>query len=122
MTIKKYEDFICARTRVFYAIRGRFSVVMVSPSISCNAESVRQERRNSLDLSLWGFHLAMRAFGDCLWPADCSAFDGVRISCSSGAELLEAVEPVFHDSFFRIIFETTPSLLVRPTRRELSRL
>ncbi|KRX48168.1 hypothetical protein T05_12698 [Trichinella murrelli] len=75
---------------------------MVSPSISCNAESVRQERRNSLDLPLWGFHLAMRAFGDCLWPADCSAFDGARISCSSGAELLEAVEPVFHDSFFRI--------------------
>ncbi|KRY08654.1 hypothetical protein T12_14307 [Trichinella patagoniensis] len=75
---------------------------MVSPSISCNAESVRQERRNSLDLPLWGFHLAMRAFGDCLWPADCSAFDGVRISCSSGGELLEAVEPVFHDSFFRI--------------------
>ncbi|KRZ49620.1 hypothetical protein T02_2152 [Trichinella nativa] len=58
---------------------------------------------NSLDLSLWGFHLAMRAFGDCLWPADCSAFDGVRISCSSGAELSEAVEPVFHDSFFRIV-------------------
>ncbi|KRX63871.1 Retrovirus-related Pol polyprotein from transposon [Trichinella sp. T9] len=81
----------------------QFLVVMVSPSISCNAESVRQERRNSLDLPLWGFHLAMRAFGDCLWPADCSAFDGVRISCSSGAELLEAVEPVFHDSFFRIV-------------------
>ncbi|KRZ85307.1 hypothetical protein T08_5699 [Trichinella sp. T8] len=58
---------------------------------------------NSLDLPLWRFHLAMRAFGDCLWPADCS--------CSSGAELLEAVEPVFYDSFFRIIFETTPSLL-----------
>ncbi|XP_003382311.1 putative integrase core domain protein [Trichinella spiralis] len=26
---------------------------------------------NSLDLPLWGFHLTVRAFGDCLWPADC---------------------------------------------------
>ncbi|KRX69975.1 hypothetical protein T06_2330 [Trichinella sp. T6] len=96
---------------------------MVSPSISCNAESVRQERRNLLDLSLWGFHLAMRAFGDCLWPADCNAFDGVRISClrvvqSCLRPLGQCSTILFSGSY---IFETTPSLLIRPTRRELSK-
>ncbi|KRX13143.1 Transposon Ty3-G Gag-Pol polyprotein [Trichinella nelsoni] len=134
---KKYEDFICARTRVFYAKRGRVSsyhsLSVVVPLVivynklnhphyvvfGCDGQSVdclqcrvcetgaavnelidNVERiclmliilgcgvrstvcqgvvvfdgcrlavfSNLLDLPLWGFHLTMRAFGDCLWPA-----------------------------------------------------